>query len=60
MKCPRCRENNPSYALFCLKCATPFPHLPGSAQAGDFQFVDRCGARPDDRRGAGGPADRRQ
>src|SRR5215510_12772622 len=24
MKCPRCQQDNPSQAKFCLECATPF------------------------------------
>jgi hypothetical protein len=24
MKCPRCQQDNPSHAKFCLGCATPF------------------------------------
>jgi two-component system, NtrC family, sensor kinase len=24
MKCPRCQQNHPSHALFCMKCGTPF------------------------------------
>src|SRR5262249_43441014 len=24
MKCPRCQQDNPSHAKFCLECATPF------------------------------------
>jgi GAF domain-containing protein len=28
MKCPRCEQNNPSHAAFCLKCGTPVDGLP--------------------------------
>jgi uncharacterized membrane protein YvbJ len=23
MQCPRCQQENPSHALFCMKCGTP-------------------------------------
>jgi signal transduction histidine kinase len=32
MQCPRCHQDNPSHAKFCLECGTPFRHLDGSAQ----------------------------
>src|SRR5678810_258184 len=30
MKCPRCQQDNPSQAVFCLGCGTPFQGADGS------------------------------
>jgi two-component system NtrC family sensor kinase len=32
MQCPRCQQDNPSHALFCLKCGTPLQRPDGSSQ----------------------------
>ena len=31
MQCPRCQQDNPPHAKFCLECSAPFRRLEGSA-----------------------------
>jgi signal transduction histidine kinase/putative methionine-R-sulfoxide reductase with GAF domain len=35
MKCPRCQQDNPSRAKFCLECGAPFTRTGGSGAQGD-------------------------
>jgi hypothetical protein len=43
MKCPRCHQDNPSHAKFCLECGTPFTPTHGTGPRGqsyaDLQYA---------------------
>ena len=32
MKCPRCEQDNPSHAMFCLACGAPVNEAPSQAR----------------------------
>jgi predicted amidophosphoribosyltransferase len=42
MKCPRCQEENPAYAKFCLACASPVDGFPVQKSYADLKGeIDR-------------------
>jgi two-component system, NtrC family, sensor kinase len=43
MKCPRCEQDNPSHAKFCLECAAPFtPSRHSGAPAASYTDLERA------------------